>query len=379
MTNAQMIQKNNITKFDKLYIAFELSNTKWKLLSGNGFKKRRKSIEARNIIALKEEINMAKKRLKISDNSKIYSCYEAGRDGFWIHRCLTDLGLINLVVDSASIEVSRRSRRAKTDRIDAGKLYEMLVRYLNGERKAWSVLHIPSVEDEDARRIHREIKRLKKERTSHTNRIKSLLVLHGIQLGVGRDFLSKLDKVKLWDQSELPPLVKREIIREHKRFELMKKQLKKLEDEKARILEGKNVQVKKVKALQNLKGIGPVSSWDLVFEYLGWREFKNVKQVGAGAGLAPTPHSSGDLERELGISKCGNRRVRSLMVELSWYWIRYQPDSHLSQWFMRRFGNGGKRMRRIGIVATARKLLIALWKYLEQGLVPEGARLKKLV
>jgi transposase len=376
MTQAQMIQGNNITNTDRLYIAFEISNTKWKMVFGNGMKKREKTITARDLGTLEEEIAKAKQRFKMSEDVPVYSCYEAGRDGFWIHRYLTSLGFCNLVVDSSSIEVNRRYRRAKSDRIDANKLLGMLIRYLNGEQKLWSVLHVPDEEQEDARRLNREIERLKKEKTAHSNRVKSLLVLHGVTLGIGRNFLEKLETVTQWDGKALPDKVKKEILREYQRYRLIEEQLKALDVEKQKILEGDSEPANQTKALQKIKGVGPVSSWVLVFEYFGWRKFKNVKQVGAASGLAPTPYDSGGSEREQGISKSGNRRVRGVMIELSWYWLRYQPKSSLSRWYMERFGSGGKRMRRIGIVALARKLLIALWKYLEQGIVPEGSILK---
>jgi transposase len=240
------------------------------------------------------------------------------------------------------------------------------------------VLHVPTIEQEDIRRLHREVGRLKKERTAHTNRIKSLLALHGIPIGIGRYFLQHLEKAVQWNEERLPPHIKNEILREYNRYELIKQQLKEIEAEKKEILGSSNDEAKKVLALQNLKGIGTVSSWTLVYEYFGWRKFKNVKQVGAASGLVPTPYNSGDSETEQGISKAGNRRIRSLMVELSWCWLRFQPQSSLSQWFMRRFGPGGKRMRRVGIVALARKLLVALWKYLEKSLVPDGSVLKNI-
>jgi len=379
MTHAQMIQTDNSTKNDRLYMAFDLSNAKWKLAFGNGIKKRQKTIPAGDLPGLMEEIAKAKHRFKMGDDVQIYSCYEAGRDGFWIHRFLESEGIHSVVVDSSSIEVNRRFRRAKSDRIDADKLLTMLIRYINGEQKLWSVLHIPTVEQEDVRRLDREIERLKKERTAHTNRIRSLLVLHGIQLGVGRFFLKRLEDVTQWNGEELPQQVKKEILREYERYGLIQNQLKDLESEKKEILASGSREAKKVFGLQNLKGIGPVSSWVLVYEYFGWRDFKNVKQVGGASGLTPTPYDSGGSEKEQGISKAGNRRVRSVMIEVAWYWVRYQPQSSLSRWFMERFGLGGKRMRKIGIVALARKLLVALWKYLEKGLVPEGAILKSLV
>jgi transposase len=379
MTNAQMIRTENNTKNDRMYIALELSNKTWKIFFSNGFKKRKKTIDAGKLYQLEHEIAKTRKHFGMSEDVKINSCYEAGRDGFWIHRFLESRGIHNIVVDSASIEVNRRSRRAKTDRIDADKLLNMLMRYIGGERKLWSVLHVPSSNEEDARRINREIKRLKKERTAHTNRIKSLLILHGIRLVINRKFLINLEQVRLWNGEKLPRRVKAEIVRDYQRYELIKVQLLELELDKNALLKSENTQARKVVALKRLKGIGTISSWDLVYEFFGWRRFNNVKQVGGAAGLAPTPYASGSSDHEQGISKAGNRRVRSLMIELAWYWLRFQPQSKLSCWFQERFGSGGKRMRKIGIVALARKLLVSLWKYLDKGVLPEGAQMKAVI
>lgn len=376
MTNAQMIHKDNNTTNSCMYMAFELSNKTWKLMFSNGVKRRHISMPARDLQRLEIEIIKARNHFKFDDAALIHSCYEAGRDGFWLHRYLKEKGINNIVVDSSSIEVNRRSRRAKTDRIDAGKLVAMLIRYQNGEQKLWSVLHVPSVDQEDDRRVNREIERLKKERTSHTNRMRSLLILHGIDLKINRNFIDTLNHVKQWNGKALSAHLVAELDREHERFELINKQLKQLLAQKAQQLEETNKQTRQIKQLMMLKGIGPVSSWNLVYEFFGWREFKNVKQVGAASGLVPTPYASGQSIVEQGISKAGNRRVRSLMIELSWYWLRYQPNSHLSKWFNQRFGPNGKRMRRVGVVALARKLLVALWKFLEKGQVPEGAMLK---
>lgn len=376
MTAAQMVPMHDTIRNDRLYIALDFSNTKWKIAFGNGFKIRLKNVPAREIEQFKLELEKTRKHFGMADDIPIHCCYEAGRDGFWIHRYLCTLGIRNLVVDSSSIEVSRRYRRAKTDRLDAGKLLTMLIRYLNGETKLWSVLRVPGREDEDARRLHRETGRLKKERTAHTNRIHSLLALHGISMQIRKSFLKDIEKVVSWNGQSLPPRIKEEMIREYNRYDLIEQQLRALEQEKIKVLKGEGKSPEKVLKLQNLKGIGPVSSWDLVYEFFGWRVFKNVKEVGAAAGLAPTPYDSGDSQIEQGISKSGNRRVRALMVEVGWYWVIHQSKSKLSQWFMERYGGGGKRMRRIGIVALARKLLIALWKYLEQGIMPEGAVVK---
>ncbi len=378
MTESQTIPTPDNIKNDRLYIALELSNTKWKIAFGNGFKIRLKSITARDMEQFGQELQLSKKHFAMTDDLPVYCCYEAGRDGFWIHRYLLTLGIRNLVVDSSSIEVNRRARRAKTDRLDAGKLLTMLIRYINGETKLWSVVRVPEKDDEDARRLHREIERLKKERTAHTNRIKSLLALHGVvmNMGITKNFAQYIERIVLWNGEHLPAGVKDEIVREYGRYELIQQQLQALEREKKEALKRETKSSKKVVTLQNLKGIGPVSSWNLVHEFFGWRVFKNVKEVGAAAGLAPTPYDSGGSQTEQGISKSGNRRVRALMVEVAWYWVMHQPNSKLSQWFMEKYGKGSKRMRRIGIVALARKLLIALWKYLEQETMPEGATVK---
>ena len=376
MTNAQMIRENNNTEARQLYIAFELSAGKWKLVLSDGSKRRRKTIEARDCKELEKQIEKARKRFNLSDNGEIISCYEAGRDGFWLHRYLEAQGRTNLVVDSSSIEVNRRKRRQKTDRIDAEKLMNMLLRYAGGEKRVWSIGRVPSEEEEDLRRIGREEERLKKERNQHTNRIKALLALHGIRIGVTRRFLEQIEVIRQWNGKGLPEHIKKELQREYARYRQVQEQLKEITEEKKEQLGDKTEAMKKVGLLCQLRGIGEISSWILVMEFFGWRKFRNVKQVGGAAGLVPCAYSSGDMAKELGITKSGNRRIRRLMVEIAWYWVRYQPQSELSRWFLARFANNGKRMRRVGIVALARKLLVALWKYLEEGTVPAGARLK---
>ena len=376
MTETQMTPRPDNIRNDRMYIALELSNTKWKIAFGNGFKIRLKTISARDREQFEVELQRSSKHFGMAEDVPVYCCYEAGRDGFWIHRYLCNLGIGNLVVDSSSIEVNRRHRRAKTDRLDASKLVTMLIRYMNGETKVWSVLHVPGEEDEDARRLHREIERLKKERTAHTNRIKSLLALHGILMEIRKTFLEDIEKVVMWNGESVPSGIKEEMVREYRRYDLIQQQAQALELEKKEAFKQEGESSKKVFTLQNLKGIGPVISWVLVYEFFGWRVFNNSKEVGAAAGLAPTPYDSGGSLREQGISKSGNRRVRALMIEAGWYWLRHQPGSKISKWFIERYGQGSRRMRRIGIVALARKLLIALWKYSEQGILPEGAKVK---
>lgn len=373
MKNAQMIPTQGNTKNNTMYMALELSLKTWKLMFSDGFKRRQKNISAGDLGTLQTEIVKAREHFKLDEDVQICSCYEAGRDGFWIHRFLESIGVCNFVVDSSSIEVSRRFRRAKTDGLDVGKLMDMLIRYINGEQKLWSVVHVPTQEQEDQRRIQREIDRLKKERTSHSNRIGSLLALHGIKLKIRRDFVVHLDQLRRFDGSGLDTYLKNEILREHQRYELIGEQLKQLSQEKEQLLEQGGQAAEQVTRLRMLKGIGEVGSWTLIFEFFGWRDFKNVKQVGAAAGLAPTPYNSGDSSTEQGISKSGNGRIRKLANQLSWQWLRYQPQSELAQWYMQRFGHGSSRMRRVGIVALSRKLLISLWKFLQTGQVPNGA------
>jgi len=364
-----------------LYIAFELSNSKWKLAFSDGSKIRYKAITAGNLAQLQVEISLAKQKFKIDEDVRVVSCYEAGRDGFWIHRYLESQGIDNLVVDSASLEVNRRKRRAKTDRIDVAKLMRMLMRYWGGEKKVWSVVRVPSEQDEDARHLHRGLERLKKERTKHRNRIKGLLIQQGIKVSnpSQKKFLEVLEKVRTWNGQAVAPQLKSHVVREYERLQMVEVQIKELEKEKTERLKNPDTDsLEKVAKLALLYGIGSVSSWTFVMEFFGWRQFKNRREVGALAGLTPTPYDSGKSQREQGISKAGNQRIRTLAVEISWAWLRFQPQSKLSQWYMKRFGGGGKRMRRIGIVAMARKLLIDLWRYLEYDKLPEGARLKSV-
>jgi transposase len=358
-----------------LYMALELSNSKWVIAFGTGVKTRKVSIDASDTEQLFKEIELAKEKLKLPTTCKIVSCYEAGRDGFWIHRLLEQAGIENKVIDSSSIKVNRKARRAKSDNLDALALLKQLISYMKGEDKL-QVARVPSEEVEDRRRMHRERGRLKKERASHTNRIKSLLNLYGIKFTGAKDWKAYIESVCDWKGDLLLPYQKEELLREVERLEVVNKHLKELEDSMEELLKNSSEQVyQQIMQLKRLKGIGDVSSWMLIMEWFGWRRFNNRREVGAAAGLVGTPYSSGDSEKELGISKAGNHRIRALMIELSWLWLRYQPHSELSKWFYKRFEHGA-RLRKIGIVALARKLLIALWRYVETGELPEGAELK---
>jgi transposase len=373
-------KREDSTKEAIMYTGFELSDKKWKLAFSNGSKVRHISTDARDLNELQVQIFRAKKRFGLNEDSRVMSCYEAGREGFWLHRYLLSIGIENLVVDSSSIEVKRRKRRVKTDRIDAEKLLGMLMRYHGGEKKAWSVVRVPSEEAEDGMNLGRELEVLKKERTMHSNRIKGLLIQQGIvikRLNVKR-FLSELEGCRTWDGKELPVDFKSRIVREHQRLKIVDEQMRGVKKErKKRVESGDKACYRQVAQLMKLQGIGPENSWDFVMEFFSWRDFRNRKQVGALAGLTPTPYDSGGSLREQGISKAGSGRIRTRSVESAWCWLRFQPQSKLSKWFNKRFAQGGKRMRRIGIVAVARKLLIALWRYLKYGTVPEGACLMK--
>ena len=359
-----------------LYLALDLGTRDWMLAFtvGLGQPPRLKTIKARNTTVLLDQIKAAKKRFGLPEDAPVLSCYEAGRDGFWLHRFLLAQGVQNLVVDSSSIEVNRRQRRAKSDHLDAAKLVHQLIRWDNGEKKVWSVVRPPSVDQEDGRQLHREMIKLKADQTAQGNSIKGLLAALGLCVKVDETLPTQLESLQQWDGAKLPPALHQRLLREFQRWQLIDRQLRELEAQRmAKIRDDKTPHVEKVRRLLNLRGIGDNGSWLLVHEVFGWRTIRNRREVGSLAGLTPTPYSSGESRREQGISKAGNRRVRWMMTELAWSWTRYQPQSELSQWYKRRFGLGNKRLRKVGIMALARKLLIALWKYVEGGEAPAGA------
>lgn len=371
------LQANNTASAPVLYMALELSKSKWKTGFEYGRKRRTVNVPGGDVERLREAIAEAKKKFKLPDEVVIQSCYEAGRDGFWLHRLLESWGITNLVVDPASIEVSRRSRRTKTDRVDLEMLLSKLRQHYSGER-VWKVVRVPAPQAEGGRHLHREVERLKKERSAQVNRLKGLLFGQGIRLERLnlKEWPAQVVGFRTFDGHALAEDLQGELTRAGERLELLESQLKQLEAEQDRRVREAGGPLAMVRQLRMLKGIGRVAAWVFVMEFFGWREFRNAKQVGALAGLTGTPYASGETNREQGISKAGNRRVRSLAVEIAWLWLRYQPDSALSRWFTERFGGTGKRHRRVGIVALARKLLVALWRYLETGVLPEGATLK---
>src|SRR5262249_7602716 len=253
--------------------------------------------------------------------------------------------------------------------LDAAKLVSMLLRYHTGDKKVWSVVRVPGVADEDHRQLHRELIAVQDERTEHVNRIKGLLAGQGIALPtVTAKFPEELKRLRCWDGSELGAELRQRLLREFARWQLAEQHVKELENErKARIRRDDTPQVERVRGLLDLAGIGLSGSWLLVYELFGWRKVANRRQVGAVVGLTPTAYQSGDDSREQGISKAGNKVLRRMMVELAWGWLRWQPSSQLSRWYERRFAGNGKRARKVGIVALARRLLIALWRYVEHG------------
>lgn len=360
-----------------LLMALELGNAQWKLAfaSAPGQKPRRREVEARNLSALRLEIAAAKQKQGLPENCPVVSCYEAGRDGFWIHRWLETQRVRNVIVDSSSIEVNRRARRAKSDGLDAAKLLSMLFRHEGGE-KVWSVVRVPTEEEEQDRQLHRELQTLKQEGTRHVNRIKGLLISLGLEVEVDKQFPRTLKQARQWNGKPVPEELQGRLLREFERLQVVNRQIRALNQQRNKILKTKDTPtLRKVRQLLGLRGIGVNSAWLYVHEFFGWRNFKNRREVGSLSGLAPTPYSSGELRHEQGISKAGNRRMRWMAVEIAWWWLRFQPQSALSRWYARRFAKGTSRQRRVGIVALARKLLIALWKYLETGEPPEGAEL----
>jgi transposase len=360
-----------------LHMALELGASEWKLGFGveAGRKASQRTVAAGDLNGLKQEVARAKHRLGVPESARVVSCYEAGRDGFWLHRFLLSEGVENVVMDSSSIEVNRRHRRAKTDGVDVEKLLSLLIRYERGEKKVFGVAHAPTPEQEDERHLARELESLKQERTAHTNRIKGLLASVGARgVKVGKGFLQQLDQATQWNGERLLSSLRERLRREGERLALLESQIAEVERVRRK---AKVEAAEKVQRLQKLKGIGENSGWLFVVEFFGWRQFRNRREVASLAGLSPMPYQSGDtVNIEQGISKAGNRRIRTMAIEIAWGWLRFQPQSRLSLWFQERYGPGSRRSRRVGIVALARKLLIALWRYLDYGVIPDGAELK---
>jgi transposase len=319
-------------------------------------------------------------RARASGAGRVVCCFEAGRDGFWLHRVLSAEGVVCLVLDPASLPVDRRARRAKSDRLDVGDLLRAVIAYDGGDERACRPVRVPTVAEEDARRVHRERGALIKERVRHVNRIKAHLALHGVS---GFEPLRRGERATLpglvgGDGAPLPPALLAALEREFDRLALVLEQIAAVEAVRDAVVTAPaagDTAAAKVAQLARLKSIGTQTATVLTREVF-YRDFDNRRQVGSYVGLTPSPWRSGGIVREQGISKAGNPRVRTAMIELAWLWLRWQPGSALSQWFRARVGAAKGRVRRIAIVALARKLLIALWRFVETGLVPEGAVFK---
>ena len=366
-----------------IFVAIELSQRSWlvTLHSPDRDKISRQGLESGDHVGLLALIDRVRERAAraLGRAPAVVSCYEAGYDGFWLHRRLLAAGITNYVFDPASIAVDQRARAAKTDRIDGERILRTLMAYLRGEPRVVRIVRVPAAEQEDARRATRERDRLIKEQTGHSNRIKALLRLLGMAVGNPRrrDYLTWLAAQRDWQGQAVPPRMLTEITHEHARLMLLREQLAELAQPQAAAEPSAAAaeMAQRSERLQRLKCLGPAFSTKLTNEVL-YKDFRNRREVGSYVGLAPSPWRSGGIDREQGISKAGNPRARCAAIELAWLWLRHQPGSKLTQEYRRRTLNASKRIKRIAIVALARKLIVALWRYLTTGLVPEGAKLK---
>jgi transposase len=364
-----------------IFVALELSQRSWLVTMYSPDRDRisRCKLDGGDHVGLLALIERVRERARRALGSvpAVVSCYEAGYDGFWLHRLLGAAGIVNHVLDPASIAVDQRARRAKTDRIDGELLLRTLMAYCRGEPRVVRLVRVPSPDQEDARRRSRERERLVKEQSAHINRIKSLVRLLGLAAGnpCRRDWLSWLSRQRDRQGWAVPPHLCAELGREHARLMLVREQIAALAKPAPASNAAAAEMARRKDLLSRLKALGPAFAGQLTDEAF-YKDFRNRREVGGYFGLGGSPWRSGTTDREQGISKAGNRRARHAAVELAWLWLRHQPDSALSRWFHERTTNAGKRFRRIAIVALARKLMVALWRYLTTGLIPQGALLK---
>jgi transposase len=366
-----------------IFVSLELSRSTWLITSlspGGGDKMSQHSVRGGDAVGLLEQLTklQAKAQARTGKTFPIIVIQEAGLDGFWMHRVLEREGIESHVVDAASILISRRRRRAKTDRIDGEALLRTLLAHKRGEPRVCAMVRAPTPQEEDRRRLCRERKTLVAERVEHVNRIKGLLFAQGIAdyEPLHRDRRQRLEQLTTGDGRPLPAHLKAQIGRELDRLELLLRQLKAVEAERDALLAPTaDAASAPVAALAGLRGIGPEFAANLWLECF-YRSFSNRRQVAAYAGLAPTPWQSGSVQHEQGVSKSGSPRLRTTMIQLAWLWLRHQPTSELSLWFQERVKRDGGRGRRTTIVALARKLLVALWKFVSSGVVIEGAAMK---
>lgn len=364
-----------------LDISLELASKTWKMAAADG-KRAHPAVLVVDACPLWARLQALIGRIRelqgkwgLPQGSPVHLIYEAGQDGFWIARALEAQGIQVFIVDAASIPVARQARRAKTDRLDALKLLQVLRGWLRGERGELRMLHMPSEAAEAQRLLARERGLLQKEVGQHRDRARKLLLLHGCTEELDDGFAERLmaGKVRRADGTPLPEELWSWLVREAERLELARDQLRRLE--KTLLHQLPQPVQRSIAHLAQLRGVGWVGAMRLVLE-LFWRDFATRRQVGACVGLVPQPYASGNSEIDQGISKQGNRRVRALLIEMAWFWVRYQKRSELARWFAKRTANGSKRGKRVAIVAVARRLAIALWRYLRDGVIPCGAQLK---
>jgi transposase len=366
-----------------IFVSMELSRSTWLITSlspGGGEKMSKHSVPAGDVCTLLTRFSVLKQKAfaRTGKSFPIIVIQEAGLDGFWIHRVLQNEGIESHVVDPASIATSRRRRRAKTDRIDGEALLRTLLAYKRGEPRVCAMVKAPSPDEEDRRRLCRERKVLIAERVKHVNRIKGLLFSQGVSgyEPLRRDRRRRLDELRTGDGRPLPMHLKVQISRELDRLELLLEQIKAVEAERDALLAAQQVAAPgPVAMLLDIKGVGPEFAAILWLEGL-FRHFDNRRQIASYAGLAPTAWQSGSVDREQGVSKTGNPRLRTTLIQLAWLWLRHQPQSALALWFEERVRRNGGRLKKTTIVALARKLLVALWKYVTAGVVIEGAVMK---
>ena len=367
MRTAATEETRSNTNTGILHLAFELGRKKWKLgfTIGLGQKARKKNVDGADTAAVVHEIAAAKRRFGLPEDAPVVSCYEAGPEGFWLHRWLVSIGVQNVVVDSASIEVDRRKRRAKSDGLDVEGLLKLLCRHAMGEPKVWSVVQVPPPQIEDARQLHRELATLVEERTRIRNRMRSLLATQGASIGSWSKVRQELARMRQWDGAQLGPGLRQRLEREIERMEVVHKQIGAIRAEleaELKVAAESGSAIEMMQRLESARGIGAQGARVMVLELFAWRNFRNRRQVGGCTGLTPTPYQSGNTLHEQGIDKAGNAWLRRVAIQLAWSWVRWQPNSELSVWFNERFARAGRRQRRVGIVAVARKLVIALWR-----------------
>jgi transposase len=362
-----------------LHVAFELAEKSWKLAftTGLGQKPRVRSVAGGDLEAVDREIASAKRRFNLPEEVRVVSCQEAGMEGFWLHRALEQRGIQSWVVDSSSIDIKRGRRTAKTDRLDVVALVRKLVQFREGQHHVWSVVRVPPAEAEDLRHNDRELTRLVDEQTALSNTIRGLLKTQGIRLGRVRDLPQELEGLRSGDGRELGTELKSSLRRVWERLQVVRTQIEEVKGRRTELLENSNTLIaQRARQLLTLRAVGENLSWELATEVLGWRTFRNRREVGGLIGAVPVPYQSGDSSREQGISKLGRRRLRASLIELAWLWLRYQPNSPVARWYRERFASGSKRLRRIGIVGVARRLLIDLWRFCETGVLPDGVLTK---